>query len=210
MSRMRYLQFKLHIFTLCQKSSFKEISSNKPYPAWAAGMYNKRNWAYAEPASDDTGDSAPPAPKHRVRKPTAVAPPATWERYHQQERDALAAVHRVSALVGHATRDAAASSSESILQLTRPPKGLTAAGDAPGGQMGYWAADLERVRDEIGGETAVSVTCFWAPPSPPPPTFAALCDPPRYHFRGASVAPPLPADQRLCALPTSHAHRPNR
>ena len=35
-------------------------------------MYNKRNWAYAEVASDDTGDGVTAPPARRGRKPTAV------------------------------------------------------------------------------------------------------------------------------------------
>ena len=131
-------------------------------------MYNKRNWAYAEVASDDTGDSVTAPPARRIRKPTAVASDASWQRYNG-----------TLAMVGHASREAASSSSRSILELTRPPKGLAAAAGAKGGQMGYWAADLERILDEINGGTP---TPFFAEhPRPKPPTASAVSPP---HQRG--------------------------
>ena len=117
-------------------------------------MYNKRNWAYAEVASDDTRDSVTAPPARRIRKPTAVASDASWQRYNSTQ-----------AMVGHVSREAASSSSRSILELTRPPKGLAAAAGAKGGQMGYWAADLERILDEINGGTP---TTFFARGTPPP------------------------------------------
>ena len=91
----------------------------------------------------------------RRRKPTSSATPAIAKRYREHAVAIDARERFVKAAKGHegeGSLEAAARSTESLLQLIAPPPGRSPPEPfSPGGHDGYWEADLDSVQGELAG-----------------------------------------------------------